>query len=261
MPSFFRCSLKLQNKVVLITGAGSGIGRATALLFAKEGAKVVVTDVDGSKAEETRSQIIQSGGIAHALSLDVSQEAQVMGAIATTLETFERLDVLHNNAGISVLKLITETTEAELDRLIAINLKGVILGCKHAIPPMVAQGGGVIINTASELAFVGQPLYSVYCATKGAVLSLTRALATEWAAQGIRVNAICPGPTQTPMLQAEFDLAADPEGEAKAAVQSIPAGRLGTPEEIARVVLFLASDDAEFVHGAAIVADGGRTIF
>jgi 3-oxoacyl-[acyl-carrier protein] reductase len=261
MRSFSRRSLKLQNKVVLITGAGSGIGRATSLLFAKEGAKVVVTDVDISKAEETRSQIAQSGGIALVLSLDVSQEAQVMEAIATTLENFGRIDILHNNAGISVLKPITETTEAEIDRLIAINLKGVILGCKHAIPPMVAQGGGVIINTASELAFVGQPLYSVYCATKGAVLSLTRALATEWAAKGIRVNAICPGPTQTPMLQAEFDLAKDPQAEIEAVVRSIPAGRLGTPEEIARVVLFLASDDAEFVHGAAILADGGRTVF
>jgi 3-oxoacyl-[acyl-carrier protein] reductase len=260
-PQFYRYELKLQNKVVLITGAGSGIGRATALLLAKEGAKVVVTDIDASSAEETRSQIEQNGGIAHTIALDVSQEAQVAGAISTTLETFDRLDILHNNAGISVLKRITETTEADLDRLIGINLKGVVFGCKHAIPAMLAQGGGVIINTASELAFVGQPLYSAYCTTKGAVLSLTRALATEWADQGIRVNAICPGPTQTPMLQTEFNLAADPEGEEKATVRSIPAGRLGTPEDIARVVLFLASDDAQFVHGAAIVADGGRTIF
>jgi 3-oxoacyl-[acyl-carrier protein] reductase len=253
--------LKLLNKVVLITGAGSGIGRATALLFAKEGARVVVTDVDAFSAEKTRSQIDQAGGIAHAIVLDVSQEVQVAMAIATAIETFGRLDILHNNAGISVLKPITETTEADLDRLIGINLKGVMFGCKHAIPTMVAQGGGIIINTASELAFVGQPLYSAYCATKGAVLSFTRALATEWAAKGIRINAVCPGPTRTPMLQAEFDLAENPEGEEKAAVLSIPAGRLGTPEDIAQVVLFLASDDAQFVHGAAIVADGGRTIF
>jgi 3-oxoacyl-[acyl-carrier protein] reductase len=253
--------LKLLNKVVLITGAGSGIGRATALLFAQEGARVVVTDVDASKAAKTRSQIDEAGGIAHAMALDVSQEIQVVEAIATAIETFGGLDILHNNAGISVLKPITKTTEADLDRLISINLKGVIFGCKHAIPTMVAQGGGVIINTASELAMVGQPLYSAYCATKGAVLSLTRALATEWAAKGIRINAVCPGPTQTPMLQAEFDLADDPEGEEKAILKSIPAGRLGTPADIARVVLFLASDDAQFVHGAALVADGGRTIF
>jgi 3-oxoacyl-[acyl-carrier protein] reductase len=261
VPNSIGCGLKLLNKVVLITGAGSGIGRATALLLAKEGASVAVTDVDAYRAEETRSQIVQAGGIAHAIALDVSQEAQVAGAIATTIETFGRLDIFHNNAGISVLKPITETTEADLDRLIGINLKGVIFGCKHVIPSMVAQGGGVIINTASELALVGQPLYSAYCATKGAVLSLTRALATEWAAKGIRINAVCPGPTRTPMLQAEFDLAPDPEGEEKALLQSIPAGRLGTPEDIARVVLFLASDDAQFVHGAALIADGGRTIF
>jgi 3-oxoacyl-[acyl-carrier protein] reductase len=258
--SLWYSGLKVLNKVVLITGAGSGIGRATALLFAKEGAKVVVTDVDAPKAEETRSQIEQDGGTAIAIALDVSQEMQVAGAIATTVETFGCLDILHNNAGISVLKPITGTTEAELDRLIGINLKGVVFGCKHAIPVMLAQGGGVIINTASELAIVGQPLYSAYCATKGAVLSMTRALATEWAEQGIRINAVCPGPTQTPMLQAEFDLAADPEVEEKAAVLSIPAGRLGRPEDIARVVLFLASDDAQFMHGAAIVADGGKTI-
>jgi 3-oxoacyl-[acyl-carrier protein] reductase len=261
VPSSLGCGLKLLNKVALITGAGSGIGRATALLFAKEGAAVVVTDVNASSAQETRSQIEHAGGTALALALDVSQEAQVIGAISTAIETFGCLDILHNNAGISVLKPITETTEAELDRLIGINLKGVIFGCKHAIPFMVAQGGGTIINTASELAFVGQPLYSAYCATKGAVLSLTRALATEWAAKGIRVNAVCPGPTQTPMLQAEFDLAVDPEGEEKITMQSIPLGRLGTPEDIARVVLFLASDDAQFVHGAAIVADGGKIVF
>lgn len=261
MPSSLRYSgLKVLNKVVLITGAGSGIGRATALLFAKEGAKVVVTDVDASKAEETRSQIEQDGGTAIAITLDVSQEMQVAGAIATTIETFGCIDILHNNAGISVLKPITETTEADLDRLIGINLKGVVFGCKHTIPAMRDQGGGVIINTASELAIVGQPLYSAYCATKGAILSLTRALAAEWAEQGIRINAVCPGPIQTPMLQAEFDLAADPEDEQKAAVRSIPAGRLGRPEDIARVVLFLASDDAQFMHGAAVVADGGKTI-
>jgi NAD(P)-dependent dehydrogenase (short-subunit alcohol dehydrogenase family) len=168
--------------------------------------------------------------------------------------------VLFNNAGISVLKPATETTEAELNRLLAINVKGVFFGCKHAIPQMVKQGGGAIINTASELAIVGQPLYSAYCATKGAVLSLTRALAVEWAAQGVRINAVCPGPVMMPMLQAEFDIATNPIAEEQAAIQSIPAGRLGAPADIARVVLFLASEDAQFMHGSAVVADGGRTV-
>jgi NAD(P)-dependent dehydrogenase (short-subunit alcohol dehydrogenase family) len=158
------------------------------------------------------------------------------------------------------LKPITETTEADWDNILGVNLKGVFFGCKHAIPWMVKQSGGVIVNTASELAIVAQPLYGAYCASKGGVLALTRALSLEWVSQGIRINAICPGPIKTPMLQAEFDLGADPKAEEVSAIRSIPAGRLGTAEEVARVALFLASEDAEFVHGAAITVDGGKTI-
>ena len=190
----------------------------------------------------------------------MSQEQAVADLIQATVDQFGRLDVLHNNAGISLLKPITETTETDIDQILGVNLKGVIFGCKYAIPQMVKQGGGSIINTGSELAIVGQPLYSVYCASKGAVLALTRALAVEWASQGVRINAVCPGPVKTPMLQAEFDLAADPVAEEQATIQTIPVGRLGTPENIASVVLFLASDDAQFVHGAAIMADGGKTV-
>lgn len=252
--------MRLSNQVSLITGAGSGIGRATALKFASEGAVVVVADRNLQAAEKTEDLIKQAGGRGQAIALDVTQEQQVADAIARTVEQFGRLDILHNNAGVSLLKPITETTEADWDWLFGVNLKGMFFGCKHAIPVMVQQGGGVIINTASELSIIGQPLYSAYCATKGGVLALTRALSVEWAAQGIRINAICPGPTHTPMLQAEFDTAADPGAEETAAIRSIPAGRLGTAEEIARVALFLASDDAAFVQGAAIVADGGRTI-
>ena len=252
--------MRLKNKISLITGAGSGIGQATALKFASEGSIVVVSDRSLPAAEKTQHLIEQSGGNGQAIALDVTQEQQVEQAIIKIVEQFGQLDILHNNAGVSVLKPITETTEADWDFLFGVNLKGMFFGCKHAIPHMVRQGGGVIINTASELAIVGQPLYSAYCATKGGVLAFTRALSVEWAAQGIRVNALCPGPTKTPMLQAEFELAVNPDAEEAAIVQSIPAGRLGVPEDIAKVALFLASDDAEFVHGAAIVADGGRTI-
>ncbi len=252
--------MRLNQKISLITGAGSGIGQATALLFASEGATVIAVDRSTPAVEKTQSLIEQAGGVCQALTVDVTQEQQVAAAIAQVIQQFGKLDVLFNNAGISILKPATETTEAELDLLLSINVKGVFFGCKHAIPQMVKQGGGIIINTASELAIVGQPLYSAYCATKGAVLALTRALSAEWAAQGIRVNAVCPGPVKTPMLQAEFDLAADPSAEAQAVINSIPVGRLGTPVEIARVVLFLASQDAQFIHGSAIVADGGRTI-
>ncbi|MGB8703085.1 MAG: SDR family oxidoreductase [Thermosynechococcaceae cyanobacterium] len=253
--------MRLLHKVSLITGAGSGIGQATALLFAREGATVVAVDRNPETLEKTKSLIEQLGGACKTLTVDVSQEQQVKDAIAQTIEQFGRLDVLFNNAGVSILKLATETTEADLDFLLGINVKGIFFGCKHAIPQMVKQGGGVIVNTASELAIVGQPLYTAYCATKGAVLALTRALSVEWAAQGIRINAVCPGPIKTPMLQAEFDIATNPVAEEQAAIQAIPVGRLGMPEDIARVVVFLASEDAQFVHGSAIVADGGRTAF
>ena len=252
--------MRLQNKIALITGAGSGIGRATAECFAAEGATVIAADINETEVAVTQKLITEAGGKCQALTVDVSQEAQVKNAIAKTVELFGRLDIMHNNAGISIIKPTTETTEADLDRLISINFKGVFFGCKHAIAQMIKQEGGVIINTASELAIVGQPLYSAYCGTKGAVIALTKALAVEWASQGIRVNALCPGPIDTPMLQSEFALAADPPAEAQATVESIPLGRLGLADEIAKVALFLASDDAQFVQGAVIVADGGKTI-
>lgn len=253
--------MRLKGKVSLITGAGSGIGRATALLFAREGALVVAADKDEQQLEKTKKLIHQEGGKCEAKFVDVSQEAQVANAIATVVNTWGQLDILFNNAGISLLKPVTDTTEAEWDKLFNVNLKGVFFGCKHAIPHMAKQGKGAIVNTASELAIVAQPLYGAYCATKAGVLALTRVLALEWAVKGIRINAVCPGPVATPMLQAEFDLADNPLDEEKLAIKSIPAGRLGTPEDIARVALFLASEDAQFVHGAAIVADGGKTIF
>jgi 3-oxoacyl-[acyl-carrier protein] reductase len=253
--------VRLKDKVSLITGAGSGIGRATALLFAEEGAKVVAIDRNREALEKTQSLIEQKRGNCQSLVFDLTQESQVAEVIDTAIATYGRIDILHNNAGVSIVKPITETTEADWDFLFNINLKAVFFGCKHVIPHMVKQGGGVIINTASELSIVGQPLFSAYCATKGGVLAFTRALAVEWVAKGIRVNAVCPGPIATPMLQAEFDIAPNPNAEKQAAIESIPAGRLGKPEEIAKVVLFLASDDAQFVHGAAIVADGGKTVF
>ncbi|WP_019506507.1 SDR family NAD(P)-dependent oxidoreductase [Pleurocapsa sp. PCC 7319] len=251
--------MRLKNKIALITGAGSGIGRATAQCFAAEGAIVIAADINQAEALITQELIERVGGKCQALQVDVSQEAQVKDAIAKTVSIYGRLDLMHNNAGISIIKPMIEITEADLDRLIGINFKGVFFGCKHAIAQMSQQKKGIIINTASELALVGQPLYSAYCGTKGAVVAMTRALSAEWSAQGIRINALCPGPIDTPMLRAEFDLATDPKAEAQAAINSIPAGNLGTAEDIAKVALFLASDDAQFVHGAAIVADGGKT--
>ncbi|MEL7225819.1 MAG: glucose 1-dehydrogenase [Cyanobacteria bacterium P01_D01_bin.36] len=252
--------MKLNGKVSLITGAASGIGRASALRFAKEGAVVVCVDIDEERAIATAKTIQSAGGQALGLGVDVAKEEEVKGAIATTQSAFGQLDILFNNAGLSILKPIPDTTEADLDRLLSVNFKGLFFGCKHAIPVMEAQGSGVIINTASELAFVGQPLYSAYCATKGAILAFTRSLALECAPKGIRANAICPGPVTTPLLQVEFDLAQDPIAEAEAAAKELPIGRLGTPEDIANVVTFLASDEASYIVGAGILADGGRTV-
>lgn len=221
---------------------------------------MVAVDVNADAAQTTQEIIEAMGGKCLGLGVDVSEEAQVKDAIATTVQSFGSLDILYNNAGISILKPIIETTEDDLDKLLGVNLKGVFFGCKHGIIQMLTQGDGIIINTASELGLVGQPLYSAYCSTKGGVLALTRALASEWAAKNIRINAICPGPIDTPMIHAEFNLASDPMAEEKAAVATMPAGRLGTPEDIAKVALFLATRDADFIHGAAIVADGGKTI-
>lgn len=251
--------MRLNQKVSLITGAGSGIGRAIAQRFAQEGAQVIAVDRNSTTVQDTQVSIEQAGGRCLSLAVDVSDERQVKEAIAHTVETFGRLDVLHNNAGISSVKSIVETTAEELEQMLGVNLKGVFFGCKSAIPYMLSQGGGVIINTASELAIVGQPLMSAYCATKGGVLALTRALALEWAAHGIRINALCPGPVDTQMLQAEFQASSDPTQEWEAVIKTIPSGRLGRPDEIANVALFLASEEASFVQGAAIVADGGKT--
>jgi NAD(P)-dependent dehydrogenase (short-subunit alcohol dehydrogenase family) len=251
--------VRLEQKVALITGAGSGIGQASALMFAKEGARVVAIDLNGRGLAETQAKAEAAGGSCYPLVVDVSSEAQVQAAIAHVAETLGSIDILFNNAGISVLKPITETTEEDWDRILGVNLKGVFFGCKHAIPWMVNQGKGVIINTASELAIVAQPLYGAYCASKGGVLAMTRALSLEWASKGVRINSLCPGPIQTPMLQAEFDLAADPVAGKQSCVDSIPLGRLGRPEEIAKVAVFLASDDAAFMHGASITVDGGKT--
>lgn len=252
--------MRLKNKIALITGAGSRIGREIARCFATEGAMVIATDINEAEVLVTQELITSAGYKCKVLTVDVSREEQVKEAIAKTVSLFGRLDIMHNNTGISIVKSTIETTEADLDRLISINFKGVFFGCKHAIAQMVKQEEGIIINTASELGVVGQPLFSAYCGTKGAIIAMTRALSVEWASRGIRINALCPGPTDTPMLQKEFSLLDDPQAEAQAAIASIPAGRLGTSEEVARVALFLASDDARFVHGAAIMVDGGKTI-
>jgi NAD(P)-dependent dehydrogenase (short-subunit alcohol dehydrogenase family) len=249
---------RLAGKVAIITGAGSGIGRVSAHLFAAEGAAVVVADVDTDAVRDTAESITDAGGQVMAVAVDVADEWQVADMVAGAVGTFGGLHVLFNNAGIfpgddgGVL----DTPPATWDRVMQVNLKGVWLGCRAAVPAMIDSGGGSIVNVASFVALMGAATAQVaYTASKGGVLAFTRELAVEYARRGIRANAVCPGPIETPLLA---ELLSDPVRRQRRLVH-IPMGRLGRPEEIARAALFLASDESSFMTGSALVVDGGIT--
>jgi NAD(P)-dependent dehydrogenase (short-subunit alcohol dehydrogenase family) len=249
---------RLQGKVAVITGAGSGIGRVAASLFAAEGAQVVVADVMGDHAEAAVADIEGAGGTATAVTVDVSDEAQVGAMIDHAVSTYGGVHVLFNNAGIFPADDggILDTPPETWQKVMEVNLKGVWLGCRAAVPAMLDSGGGSIINVASFVALVGAATAQMaYTASKGGVLAMTRELAVEYARKGIRANSICPGPIETPLLA---ELLSDPARRQRRLVH-IPMGRFGRPEEIAKAALFLASDDASFVTGSALVVDGGIT--
>ena len=249
---------KLDEKVALITGAGAGIGRTTALLFAREGAKVVVADYDPAGGQDTVKMIKEAGGEAIFVEADVSKAADAERMVKTVVDTYGRLDILHNNAGTRHEFIASaDLKEEDWDRVINTNLKGVFLGSKYAIPTMLSQGGGVIINTASAAGIIGAPNYVAYAASKGGVIQLTKAMALEYVGQNIRVNCICPGVTQTPGVTQK--MADDPKAQETFA-KSLPGGRWIQPEEIAQAALYLASEDSCSVIGAALVIDLGLTI-
>jgi len=246
--------MRLRRKVALITGAASGIGRAIALLFAQEGAQVVAADWNRSSGEACVTAIRQSGGEALFVQADVAQETDVQRMVQTAVTTYGPLNILVNNAGIEMAGTVVDVSQDEWDRLMAINLRGVFLCSKHAILAMRAAGGGAIVNVASTLGLVGGHECAAYCASKGGVVALTRAMALDHASEGIRINCVCPGPVDTPLLR-RF---ASPE-ELEEIRQTLPLGRLAAPEEIASAVLYLVSDEASFVTGAIWTVDGGST--
>jgi len=251
--------VRLSGKVAVITGAGNGMGRSTALLFAREGAAVVIGDVDVEGGRSAVAEIEAAGGRATFLRCDVSKEAEVAALIATAEERYGKLDTIFNNAGIEQpVTPSDEVTEALFDRVIGINLKGTFFGCKHAIPALLRNGGGTIVNNSSVSAFANVGGNISYAASKGAVMSLTRVLAIEYSRRNIRVNAINPGVIDTDMNRRNAKLASDPAAVEERWRAITPLGRMGTGDEIAQTVLYLASDQSSFVTGIGLLIDGGR---
>jgi NAD(P)-dependent dehydrogenase (short-subunit alcohol dehydrogenase family) len=251
--------MRLNNKVALITGGNSGIGRATALLFAREGAKVALTGRDEERGKRVAGEIEKSSGTAIFIRSDVRLAQDCRRALDETLRQFGRLDILFNNAGVFFPHTVVDCPEEEWDMTIDVNLKGTYLMSKLVLPAMIAQGGGVVINNASGWGITGGNEAASYCASKGGVVLLTKAMAIDHGRQGIRVNCICPGDVDTPMLPADAKLRKIEWKDYLAEASNRPLGRIGTPEEIARAALFLASDDSSFMTGAVLVVDGGGT--
>lgn len=247
----------VQNKVVIITGGANGIGRATAELFAAEGAVAVVADVEMEQAEMVAREIERGGGSAWAVRCDVSQKDSVRDLVGTVVTRFGHIDVLHANAAVQINKEAVEITEEEWDRLHSVNLKGVFLMCKYVIPVMREQKKGAIVITSSGHAFATYPNCSAYAATKGGELAYMRGLALDYARDGIRANCVVPGATDTRLVQGYINDSKNPEETRRRLLESIPLGRLATPREIAQAVLFLASDYADYITGTSLVVDGG----
>ena len=251
--------MRLQNKVALITGGTSGIGEATAILFANEGAKIAITGRNEKRGHAVTERILEHAGQAIFLRTDVRKAAECRRAVDETVSAFGRLDILFNNAGIFYPHTTPDCSEEEWDLQIDINLKGTFLMSKFALPTMIEQRSGVIINNSSGWGIVGGDAAIAYCASKGGVVLLTKAMAIDHGRQGIRVNCICPGDVDTPMLPEDARMRGQKWEDYLAGCSNRPLGRIGTSDEIAKAALFLASNDSSFMTGATLVVDGGGT--
>jgi len=252
--------VRLQDKVAIITGAGGGMGRVAAQLFANEGAKVVVAEFGEAAGRETVAQVEASGGQATFVRADVSDEASAKAMVDHAIATYGRVDVLYNNAGVmpEADHSVIDTEVATWDQVMAVNVRGVFLGCKYAIPKMVEQGSGSVINIASFVALLGCSVpQDAYTASKGAIISLTRSLAVQFGPNGVRSNAICPGPVETPLL---MDWLVKDEEAKRIRLARNPTGRFGKPEEIVNMAVYLASDESRWTNGASLVVDGGISV-
>ena len=252
--------MRLQDKVTLITGAGGGMGRVAAQLFAAEGARVVVAEFDRAAGEQTVRLVREAGGEASFIKVDVSAEAEAKAMVDHAVATYGRLDCLYNNAGVmpEADHSVVDTDVATWDKVMAINVRGVFLGCKYAIPAMISGGGGSIINIASFVALLGCSVpQDAYTASKGALLAMTRSLAVQFGPQGIRTNAICPGPVETPLL---MDWLVKDEAAKRIRLARNPTGRFGKSEEIVYLAMYLASDESRWTNGASLVVDGGISV-
>jgi len=251
--------MEFEGKVAVVTGASSGIGRAAAVAFGREGASVAIADPDREGGEEVAREIRRLGGKAEAHSTDVSREADVRTLMDQVMAAWGRLDVLVNNAGIYLQADAVGTSEVEWNRLLAVNVTGAFLCIRHAVPAMLRGSGGSIVNVASEAGLVGIRNQVAYNVSKAALIALTRSCAVDFAGKGIRVNCVCPGTTETPLVHAALARAPDPAQARKALEGCRPANRLGTPEEIAAAILFLACDRVAYATGAVLSVDGGYT--
>lgn len=251
--------MRLNNKVAVITGAATGIGKAIAIAYAKEGASVCLLDIKEQEGQATCEEIITAGGEAYFLRGDVSISGDVKSFVEQVVDRFKQIDILVNNAGFAIKGTIATITEDEWDRQIDVNLKSVYLFSHLIIPIMEKRGGGAILNIGSVTSLVGVRDFAAYVATKGGTVGITRAMALDHASQRIRVNCICPGGIKTPLMEWQFQNAPDPDLERKRVIDLHPVGRMGNPEELAQLAVYLASDDATYITGSIFTFDGGYT--